>query len=459
MKNLIKHLSLSSYGLRYKLRIGFYLMSVLPILICVYLISAYILPIIDIKLNIGLLVIVSVFVAVSGFFLVRQMVDPIINIASQAKTIAKGDVDHRIKIERNDEIGDLGYALNQLTLRMKDDMHKLKRYSEETKEINLEINRKVVALSGLLQISSFISEGTSIEQVFNLSMERIAQIGESDLAFLLLQKGEDLVLKSASGLGAERLINRTFDAGDDSLFAVLIKNKENFFLNNYTTQSKAIEEFKKEFGLKCALIIPVFIRNKISGLAGIGNNKGFEYKTDELRLMDIFVKQIIIAIENDALIHRVNHLEIRDALTGLYNESFIRTRLDEEIKRAIIYQRPCSFFIFRVDRYKELCDNFSIPMVESALKKIAVALKRSIGDIDKASRFADCEFAIVLPEKNKRQAEVIAEEIRKKIEYLFEEEPDMDKRITVSVGVSENPIDGMNSLDLINKAKESLDKL
>lgn len=72
------------------------------------------------------------------------------------------------------------------------------------------------------------------------------------------------------------------------------------------------------------------------------------------------------------------------------------------------------------------------------------------------ARVGDNEFAVVLPEKNKRQAQDIAEVTREKIESGFIKEQDMHKRLTISGGVSENPLDGIVADELISKAKELL---
>ncbi|MDP1853599.1 MAG: sensor domain-containing diguanylate cyclase, partial [Candidatus Omnitrophota bacterium] len=347
-------------------------------------------------------------------------------------------------------------ALKQLTLRIKDNMQELKKYSEETKEINLEINRKVIALSGLLQVSSFISEGEEISEILDLSMEKMVEIGDTNLAFLLLQEGEVLLLKSAYGTGAERLLNKKFKLVENNLFAKLTREAKSFLLDNNTLKNRMVLEFEQEFGVKDAFIAPLFIHGRIAGLVGVGNNKRFAYRSDEFKLIDIFIKQIDIALENDILMHKVKNLEVKDNLTSLYNESFVRIRLDEEIKRAIIYQRPCAFVIFGIDGYEELCQNLSLPEIELILKRIAVIIRESISDIDKAAKFGEKEFAIVLPEKNKKQAQNIGETIKERIEYLFKNDPDKCKRITVSVGVAENPIDGVNGAELIAKALSSL---
>lgn len=453
---IIKALSLSAYGLRYKLKIGFYLMSVLPLLICFYLISTYMLPTVGIKLNIAVLIAVSVVIALSGFFVVRQIIGPIINISAQAKNIASGNIDYQIRAERDDEIGDLENALNELTKRIRGNMHELEKYGEQTKNINAEINRKMVALSGLLQVSSFISQGESIDEILDLGIEKIAQIGETDTAFLLLQEGGDLLVKSAYGEDSSRLLGRRFNAKGDNLFAKIFRETKPFSLDKNTASNRLIEEFENDFGVKNAFITSIFVHNNAAGLIGVGNKRDFVYANEEINLINIFVKQMDIAIENNMLLHRVKNLEIKDTLTGLYNEAFIRARLDEEIKRAILYQRPCAFMLFSVNRYKELCSDLGISEAELILKKIAVILKDNIGEIDKAARFSEREFAFILPEKNKKQAQDIAQTIKARVEHLLKEEPDRERRVTLSTAVSENPIDGVTSLDLIARAQELL---
>jgi diguanylate cyclase (GGDEF)-like protein len=150
-------------------------------------------------------------------------------------------------------------------------------------------------------------------------------------------------------------------------------------------------------------------------------------------------------------------IEIKDALTGLYNQVFIRSSLKAEIKRAIIYHRPCGFILVKIDNFQEFQSNFGSLQTEAAIKKVAYLIKESVTELDHVGRFGDHTFAIVLPEKTKRQAKEIAEEIRKKIEFTFGEEEDTNKRFTVSGAVTENPLDGVEPEQLINKAEELAD--
>jgi diguanylate cyclase (GGDEF)-like protein len=131
--------------------------------------------------------------------------------------------------------------------------------------------------------------------------------------------------------------------------------------------------------------------------------------------------------------------------------------LDEEIKRAILLQRPCSFVLVNIDNFKIYRDRQGELASESTLKKIARILEENGTEIDRVGRFGGDEFALILPEKNKKEATLIAEEVRRRIEEsIFPGDKTSMVKLTVSAGVSENPIDGINAGELVDKATQSL---
>lgn len=434
-------------------------MLVLPLLISIYLISNYILPQIGLKIHIAILVIVDILIAIGGFLVIREVIGRVISMSSEAKLISEGNLDHRIAVTYKDEVGDLGDTLNQLTERIRSNMEELKSYSEKTTEINLEIQKRVIVLSSLLQISSLISQGAKLDDILSITVEKSRQIIDSDVAYLLFKEPESDILgiKIADGINSQYLLKIRLDMGK-SIFNNTINSHKPLVIDEHNPVPPNLRiQFYEEFKLKNTLAIPIYSRSEILGILGIGNTREkFSYKKDTVELLDIFAKQITIAIENDILMHRVEKLEIKDALTGLYNELFIRGRLQEEIKRAITCQRPCSFVLLNVDNFKKYREATGALAAEVTLKKIASLIKDSVTDIDRVARFGDNEFAILLPEKNKRQAIEIAENIRKKIEFTFSEEPDLNKRLTMSGGLSENPLDGINAEEIMKKAKDCL---
>jgi len=85
-------------------------------------------------------------------------------------------------------------------------------------------------------------------------------------------------------------------------------------------------------------------------------------------------------------------------------------------------------------------------------------MRDCITEVDRVGRTDNDEFSLILPEKNKRQAQEVAEEICKKIQSSFCADRDDTRCLTLSAGVSENPLDGVQVEQLITKAKELLKK-
>jgi len=455
-------LSLDAQGLKHKLKISFCLMSVLPLLVCIYLVSSYVLPKMGFKLDITIFmsISISIFIAIIGFFLIKDIFDRILSVSSEAKLIAAGDIYRRLEVVRRDEVGDLSESLNQLTQRIRNNMDELKNYSEKTTEINLGIQKRVIVLSSLLQITALISQSEKLEDILKLTVQKSRLLANSDVAYLLFREEwpEAFYVKMADGVDSGHLLKINLEPEKD-LFNKAISTNKPLILDNHNKLAEDLTvAFYEKFKLKNTIALPVYLRGRAIAMLGVGNTKDpFLYKKEDIELLDIFAKQIAIAIENDILMHRVEKLEIKDALTGLYNEAFIHSRLQEEIKRAIIYQRPCALIMFDIDNFKVLHQNFGSLQAESVLKRIAALIRDSVTEIDRVGRTGDDEFAIIIPERNKRQAQVMAEDIRKKIEVIFSEEQDPNKKITVSGGVSENPLDGIDAQELINKARELVD--
>ncbi len=451
--------AISPKGLRYKLKVSFALMSILPLLVCLYLLSRYTLPQIGLKIDIITFIVISIVIAITGFLVVKEVFDRILSISNGAKLIAAGDYDHSLDVLEGDEVGDLGEAFNRLTNRLRSNMDELKDYSEKTAEINLGIQKRIIVLSGLLQISSLISQSAKLDDILRAIIEKSRLLANSETSFLLYieEKQETFYMRCADGTDFHRLLDIKIEPTDDVFYRVNNINKP-LLLDKQNLLSAPITSFVHDkLRLQNVLVLPVHLRGRVIALLGIGNSgESFTYLKEDMELLDVFAKQLAIAAENDILNHSLKKLEIKDILTGLYNEAFMRSRLQEEIKRAVMYQRPCAFILLDIDNFKQYVQGFGSIQTESTLKRIAALIKDSVNEVDRVGRMSDDEFAVILPEKTKRQAQEIAESIRKKIEFSYSEEEDTAKRLTVSGGVSENPLDGISAEELIVAAKELL---
>lgn len=459
MKGFFKRLSLAPKGLRYKLVIAFSLMSIIPILACAYLIFSHTFPMMTDMINVTAVVLLSVVISVLGLILAKGMVDPVINMAIEARMIANGEFDREISVRADDEVGILGESINTMTQKIRLNLDELKSFSQRTKELNVEIHKKVLALSSLLQIGDLIAAGTAnLDAVMELSVQKVAMIldgGFCVLYMILKEESSEFLPKAYSNIQEEALLDIIVKKGE-GLLGRIVEEKKLFIVDNTAKTTGEVEEFKTAHRIKNMIAIPIYSGRKNFGLLVVGNKQdGYQYKVDDLDLIKIFAKQITIAVENDIWIRKSEELSIKDDLTGLYSKSYVLSRLDEEIRRAIFYQRPCSFMLFDIDNFKSLRETRGELVAEDVIRKVAKLIRDNTTPVGKAARMSGNEFGMLLPEKNKREAAYIAENIRKQVEETnFSREGSL--KITVSSGVSENPIDGSTQEELFSKATELL---
>ena len=457
MSRFFKTLSLAPRSIRHKLTVAFALMTLIPMLVCGYFIAFYIFPAVDTLWDIYLISIITLFLMLLGCYLARKMIYPLVEITAHAKLIAEGNhLDRMLEVKGEDEIGELSGSLNRLSLRLNENMTELRSYGEKIKQINMEINRKVFALSSLLQIGNLITTASNLDEVFHLIVEKLSQLqgGAGTLLMLLEKDTGELNIRAQANIESEQIGTIELKGRRGALSKVL-ENAQQLVVDGQKKSKVIDEDLVQILQAKNIAVLPITSSGKVIGILGTGNNtENFLFSDDEIELIGVFAKQAAVAIENDLLLRKTEELTVRDELTGLYNETYIRSRLDEEIKRAISYQRPCSFVIFEVDNFKRYRDISGEILAEKTLKRIAQTLKESTTEIDKVSRFSDHQFAVILPEKNKRQSLNLAENVKKEIERygLRQEKLKPSISVTLSAGISSTPIDGATSVELINKA-------
>ena len=155
------------------------------------------------------------------------------------------------------------------------------------------------------------------------------------------------------------------------------------------------------------------------------------------------------------LLEKVEKLSLKDKLTGLYNTTYIRERLDEEIQRAIHYQRPCSFACIAIQNYDEVASKNGEDSAEEAMKKAAEVFNNHTREFDRAARIGRGEFVVIFPDQNKKKCIGIVEKIAQEISMLSLAKQGLQP-LAVCAGISENPMDGVQADELFVKAQDRM---
>jgi diguanylate cyclase (GGDEF)-like protein len=153
----------------------------------------------------------------------------------------------------------------------------------------------------------------------------------------------------------------------------------------------------------------------------------------------------------------IYRLTIIDALTGIHNKRYMLEFLERELARSARHQRPLSFVLFDLDRFKAVNDSLGHLGGDATLRELVSCIKGAIRREELFCRYGGEEFAIVLPETELHDAVRVAERIRRQVErhpFRFE---GVTYQTTISLGVvTTRGEEGLTPVDLIRQADRYL---
>jgi diguanylate cyclase (GGDEF)-like protein len=129
---------------------------------------------------------------------------------------------------------------------------------------------------------------------------------------------------------------------------------------------------------------------------------------------------------------------LKDGLTGLFNQTYIKDRLANELIRAKQYGRAVSVLMIDIDNFKGFNDTRGHVEGDAALQEVSRLICGDIRPLDIPSRYGGEEFLVILPETAAQEAAALAEKIRGSIEMrgVALGLRSASSPLTVSIGVS-----------------------
>jgi diguanylate cyclase (GGDEF)-like protein len=130
--------------------------------------------------------------------------------------------------------------------------------------------------------------------------------------------------------------------------------------------------------------------------------------------------------------------------------------LHREVRRASRKRGELSLLIMDIDHFKEYNDRYGHSSGDLILKSIANTIRDLLEDPDIAGRYGGEEIAILLWGKGKQEAHLKADKIRQLIKDRTLTLREHKANVTVSIGVSTYPGDGLTEEELIRVADARL---
>jgi len=155
---------------------------------------------------------------------------------------------------------------------------------------------------------------------------------------------------------------------------------------------------------------------------------------------------------------KLNDAARTDGLTGILNRRACDEILDQHFSSSLRYDLIFSIILLDIDHFKQINDEHGHEAGDIAIKSIATICQQQVRDCDFVFRHGGEEFLILLPNTDKNDSIVAAERIRTKIQNTTIDTGSSALGLTVSLGISSFPEDGLESLQLVRNADNALYK-
>ena len=339
-----------------------------------------------------------------------------------------------------------------LSSRVKESFEELKGMSSKIEALNTELAKKMNTLLTIMQIHEIYTSGKKEEEIFKFILQKMREMLKlSKIELILEGKAKNFGFTIASqedGREAPREISKP----ELSLLGQLTKTT----LIDARNNDRSVDFLKNVLKTQNFFVTPLELRDDVVGFLVGGNNlDGFSFSREDLDIINIFSKNIILLWEHKKLSRAVEGLEIYDSLTGLYNKKHLEDRLEEEIKRAILYQRPCGLLLAEISNLPDVKEKCGVIETEKVLKETAKIFKEALRPIDIPARTQENQIAAILIERNRRQCQTVAKKVQDVFESHFK---NSECRLTFKFSVGETPIDGQSADELLNHTIANLNK-
>jgi diguanylate cyclase (GGDEF)-like protein len=188
------------------------------------------------------------------------------------------------------------------------------------------------------------------------------------------------------------------------------------------------------------------------------------FSQDNSELMSTLANILAMSLNNAQKFNRLREQSAIDGLTGLCNHTRFKEVIKQEFDRSARYGKPVTLVMLDGDGFKGINDTHGHLAGDMVLQELAGCLKQSVRATDMVARYGGDEFAILLPETDRKMAEIMVRRIEQRIaDHVFEWNGDRI-RVGVSHGIAttdkndtgSRPLRQMDEQDLIHQADMNL---
>ncbi len=397
---------------------------------------------------------------VLGFRLYLRI--PLKHLSEAMKKAEEGDLLVRAKEDREDEVGALAQAFNRLLARLTEMKADEIDHQREVDQARRELELKAALETRVKELSTLYDVGRALISTIDLSevLEKITELVPVKLSvpkFSVMLVNSDGQLEVVQSLpkNPERMVFSL----TEGVCGRAATDRRAAYVSDLETDP--LFRVRGERGAKVRgslLAVPMVHGEELLGVLNFERSEKAAFSHDEIEFFTSVADQAAMAIKNARLHEQTVNLSITDMLTGVANRRFLFQQLELEIARANRFGTQLSMLMIDIDHFKKLNDSAGHTAGDTVLKEVCHLMKGMVRKVDTLARYGGEEFVVLLPQVTRAEAIEVAEKLRRAVadSPIDHREVQPGGRVTISVGVSNLPIDATEQHRLVDCADAAL---
>lgn len=331
-----------------------------------------------------------------------------------------------------------------------------KRIQDEQrlKELNNQIELEKTKLEEVLSIEEGLHTIFNIDKLIDFIVEKTTRVLEARRCSLMLVDEDtwELCIKGQVGLD-ENMIGESRLKIGDPIAGLIAEEGKPVLVTDIETDKRFLRNKRPSYQSKSFVCAPIELNGHLMGVVSVTDKTSKDnniFSELDLKILCMIVRQVAVAIEAAKIYKELKYLTVTDPLTNMYNYRHFVKSIDNEINRSKRYAGSFCLLMIDIDDFKSYNDTFGHLQGDALLKKVGGVITENVREVDIACRYAGDEFVVILPQTEVKEARIVSEKIRKRIEQLS-----LKRKVTLSIGIAGFGKD-MNRYDFILKADTAL---
>lgn len=247
-------------------------------------------------LSLAIIVIVVALV----IYLLRQIEQPVHNLAQAAAAVAEGKLESRARISGPEEFARVARQFNNML--------------DVRAQHEIQLQRQAQQLAMLAEMGQVVASTLDLNQVLQRVLEEVTRLIPAEAISILLLEQQELHFAASSGPVADDVQGRRLPA-NAGIAGEVIESNRSFWLQDTTGREHLFRDLEKKIGyiVRALQVVPLTLQGRVIGVIEAIHSRPGAFTQSDLKLLEAAASWVAIAISNARLFEeiRVAHRRVR----------------------------------------------------------------------------------------------------------------------------------------------------